>query len=345
MRTAALLTLSLVPAAVFAQTVPAPVPENEVFKREDIGHALAAPTPQAGHTAASSANAPPDDGQWTMPSKNYASTRFSNLSEITVANVKTLTPDFSFSLAVNKGQEAAPIVADNTMYIVTAYPNIVYALDLTKPGAPLKWSFAPKPAPASQGIACCDVVNRGGSVDDGKYIFNTLDGQTIAVDVKTGRPLWRTQLGNINKGESITMAPTVAQGPGLRRRFGRGDGCPRLVGGTRRKYRQTSLARLQHGPRFPGADRFRFQAALSQTIRARIWGSAAGRRRHGKSAAAAPGVGSPSMPSSSALRRGGKSRTLESISAPGRQQMDGGNLCARPRDRLGALVLSIFPAR
>ena len=212
MRTAALLTLSLVPAAVFAQTVPAPVPENEVFKREDIGHALAAPTPQAGHTAASSANAPPDDGQWTMPSKNYASTRFSNLSEITVANVKTLTPDFSFSLAVNKGQEAAPIVADNTMYIVTAYPNIVYALDLTKPGAPLKWSFAPKPAPASQGVACCDVVNRGGSVDDGKYIFNTLDGQTIAVDVKTGRPLWRTQLGNINKGESITMAPTVAQG-------------------------------------------------------------------------------------------------------------------------------------
>jgi lanthanide-dependent methanol dehydrogenase len=211
MRTAVLM-LSLVPAAVFAQSMPAPVPENEIFKREDIGHALAAPTPEAGRTAPSSANAPPDDGQWTMPSKNYASTRFSELREISVDNVKNLTPDFSFSLAVNKGQEAAPIVTDNTMYIVTAYPNIVYALDLTKPGAPLKWSFAPKPAPASQGVACCDVVNRGGTVDSGKYIFNTLDGQTIAVDVKTGRPLWRTQLGNINKGESMTMAPTVAQG-------------------------------------------------------------------------------------------------------------------------------------
>jgi lanthanide-dependent methanol dehydrogenase len=211
MRTAALM-LTLVPAAVLAQSMPAPVPENEIFKREDIGHALAAPTPEAGHTAPSSANAPADDGQWTMPSKNYASTRFSALKEITVDNVKNLTPDFSFSLAVNKGQEAAPIVTDNTMYIVTAYPNIVYALDLTKPGAPLKWSFAPKPAPASQGVACCDVVNRGGTVDGGKYIFNTLDGQTIAVDVKTGRPVWRTQLGNINKGESMTMAPTVAQG-------------------------------------------------------------------------------------------------------------------------------------
>ncbi len=204
--------LSFAPLVVFSQTIPTPVPENEVFKREDIGHALAAPTPEAGRTRASAANAPEDDGQWRMPSKNYASTRFSNLREITPENVKTLKPDFSFSLAVNKGQEAAPIVADNTMYVVTAYPNIVYALDLTKPGAPLKWSFAPKPAPASQGIACCDVVNRGGSVDNGKYIFNTLDGQTIAVDVKTGKPLWRTQLGNINRGETMTMAPTVAQG-------------------------------------------------------------------------------------------------------------------------------------
>jgi PQQ-dependent dehydrogenase (methanol/ethanol family) len=195
-----------------AQTIPSPVPENEVFTREDIGHALAAPTPEAGHTAPSAANAPEDDGQWSMPSKNYASTRFSSLKEITPANVRTLKPDFSFSLAVNKGQEAAPIVVDNTMYVVTAYPNIVYALDLTKPGAPLKWIFAPKPAPASQGLACCDVVNRGGTVSNGKYIFNTLDGQTIAVDVKTGRALWRTQLGNINRGETITMAPTVAKG-------------------------------------------------------------------------------------------------------------------------------------
>jgi lanthanide-dependent methanol dehydrogenase len=211
MRTAALV-LAIAPLAAFSQTIPSPVPDNEVFKREDIGHALAAPTPEAGHTAASAANSPADDGQWRMPSKDYASTRFSSLKEITPENAKNLKPDFSFSLGVNKGQEAAPIVADNTMYVVTAYPNIVYALDLTKPGAPLKWSFAPKPAPASQGIACCDVVNRGGTVDDGKYIFNTLDGQTIAVDIKTGKPVWRTQLGNINRGETMTMAPTVAQG-------------------------------------------------------------------------------------------------------------------------------------
>jgi lanthanide-dependent methanol dehydrogenase len=207
-----LILLSAAPLAAVGQKVPAPVPDDEVFKREEIGHALTAPTPGAGHVAASVAGAPQDDGQWTMPSKNYASTRFSSLDELTTKNVQGLQPLFTFSLAVNKGQEAAPIVADNTMYVVSAYPNYVYALDLTKPGAPLKWKFEPRPLPASQGVACCDVVNRGGSVDAGKYIFNTLDGQTIALDVKTGKPVWRTQLGNINTGESITMAPLVVKG-------------------------------------------------------------------------------------------------------------------------------------
>ena len=98
------------------------------------------------------------------------------------------------------------------MYIVTPYPNYLYALDLTKPGAPAKWTFKPKPAAASQGVACCDVVNRGAVYDNGRIFFNTLDGQTIAVDANSGQQVWRTQLGDIQKGETITMAPLVAEG-------------------------------------------------------------------------------------------------------------------------------------
>jgi lanthanide-dependent methanol dehydrogenase len=92
--------------------------------------------------------APPDDGQWTMPAKNYASTRYSELAEITADNVKNLQVAFTFSLGVNKGQEAAPLVIGATMYIVTPYPNILYALDLAQPGAPMKWKYEPKPEPA-----------------------------------------------------------------------------------------------------------------------------------------------------------------------------------------------------
>jgi glucose dehydrogenase len=231
------IPLAFGPLAAGAQKVPDPVPANEVFTREEIGRALSAPTPEAGRTAASLSNAPVDDGQWTMPSKNYASTRFSALSELTPANVHGLVPVFTFSLAVNKGQEAAPIVADNTMYVVTAYPNYVYALDLTKPGAPLKWKFAPRPALASQGVACCDVVNRGGTVSNGKYIFDTLDGQVIALDIHTGKARWRVHLGNINKGETMTMAPLVANG---RVYVGNSGGEWEYTAGSRRSMRRAA---------------------------------------------------------------------------------------------------------
>src|SRR5580658_122377 len=156
--------------------------------------------------------APPDDGQWTMPAKNYAATRYSALDEISGANVKTLQVAFAFSTGVDHGQEAAPIVANNTMFIVTPYPNIVFALDLNKPGAPIKWSYRSYPAAASQGVACCDVVNRGATYSDGKVFFNTLDDNTIALDAETGKVIWKTKLGDINTGETITMAPLVVKG-------------------------------------------------------------------------------------------------------------------------------------
>jgi PQQ-dependent dehydrogenase (methanol/ethanol family) len=156
--------------------------------------------------------APRDDGEWVMPAKNYAATRYSDLNQINTGNVKNLTAYLTFSLGIDKGEEAAPLVINNTMYVVTAYPNIVYALDLTKPGAPLKWAYKPWPDAASQGVACCDVVNRGGAYADGKFVFNTLDGNTIALDANTGKLLWKTKLAYINQGETMTMAPLVVKG-------------------------------------------------------------------------------------------------------------------------------------
>ena len=147
-----------------------------------------------------------------MAAKDYANTRFSGLTQITTANVSKLQPAWSFSTGVLRGQEAAPIVVNGTMYIVTPYPNIVYALDLTKPGAPVKWKFNPKPAAAAQGVACCDTVNRGAVYSNGKIIFNTLDNHTIALDADTGGQLWNSTLGDINRGETITMSPIVVKG-------------------------------------------------------------------------------------------------------------------------------------
>src|SRR5207253_11000321 len=152
-----------------------------------------------------------DDRKWRMAPKDYANRRYSRLDQITTENVKNLQVAFTFSTGVTQGHEAAPLVVDHTMYVVTPYPNYLYALDLTKPGAPLKWKYDPKPAAAAQGVACCDQVNRGAAYTNGKIIYNTLDGYTVAVDAQTGKEVWKTKLGDINKGETITMAPLVVK--------------------------------------------------------------------------------------------------------------------------------------
>ena len=151
-----------------------------------------------------------EDGQWTMAPKDYASTRFSGLSGINTTNVSGLKVSWTFSTGLLRGHEATPLVVGDTMFVVTPFPNILYALDLNTPGA-TKWVYKPVPDPAAQGVACCDVVNRGAAFADNKVIFNTLDNHTIAVDAATGREVWKVKLGEINRGETMTMAPLVVK--------------------------------------------------------------------------------------------------------------------------------------
>ena len=167
------------------------------------------PTVNSPGTVATTPGVPPaEDGQWPMASKNYESTRYSGLDEINTSNVAGLKVAWTFSTGVNRGQEAAPIVVGDTMYVVTPYPNILYALDLKNNGS-VKWKYEPNPESASQGVACCDTVNRGAIYSNGRVFINTLDGQTCAVEAATGKEIWKTKLGNINIGETVTMAPIV----------------------------------------------------------------------------------------------------------------------------------------
>ncbi|GLC23919.1 methanol/ethanol family PQQ-dependent dehydrogenase [Roseisolibacter agri] len=151
-----------------------------------------------------------DDGQWTMPAKNYASTRYSALAQVTAANVRGLRLAWTFTTDVRRGHEAAPLVVGSTLYVVSPFPNELYALDLANGGA-LKWTYRPPHLRAAPGVACCDVVNRGAAYADGKLFFNTLDNQVVAVDT-SGKEAWRTTVGAIERGETMTMAPLVVKG-------------------------------------------------------------------------------------------------------------------------------------
>src|SRR5919106_27483 len=152
------------------------------------------PAPKAsGSPAAAQPQSMPtgaDDGQWLMAAKDYANTRYSALNQINTGNVQNLKVAWTFSTGVTRGHEGAPLVVGDTMYLVTPFPNILYAFDLTQPGAPTKWSYKPEPSAAAQGVACCDVVNRGAAYADGRIFYNTLDNRTIAVDAASGQPRW-----------------------------------------------------------------------------------------------------------------------------------------------------------
>jgi len=184
-------------------------------------HREGAPTPDIAHTAPSSLVegaradiklvAPLPAGEWHLPGGDYAHTRYSPLAQITTTNAGSLKVITTVSTGIPRGHEGGPLVVGHTMYVVTPFPNNLMALDLTKPGGALLWMYEPHPDPRAVGIACCDVVNRGASYADGKILYNLLDAHTVAVDAKTGQEVWRTKVGNVDIGETVTMAALVVK--------------------------------------------------------------------------------------------------------------------------------------
>jgi lanthanide-dependent methanol dehydrogenase len=151
-------------------------------------------------------------GEWTSEARDYANTRFSPLNQINASNVGNLKLAWSFSDGTQYGHEGGPLVIGDTMYVVTPFPNIAYALDLSQPGPAIKWTYHPNPAPIAIGKACCDAVLRGWAYADGKLVYNLLDDETVAVDANTGKELWRTRMDDPARGVTMTMSAFVADG-------------------------------------------------------------------------------------------------------------------------------------
>lgn len=172
----------------------------------------APPLPRSpNHAAAPASASPRDDGQWQSPAKDYANTRFSELTQINKQSVKNLQVAFTVSTGALGGQESSPIYADGTLFFVTPFPSTIYAIDMTKPGGEVKWRYEPRPPAAVQGELCCETVNRGPTYSNGVVYVNTPDTRTLAIDAKTGKLKWETRLGDWTKGDTMTMAPFVVK--------------------------------------------------------------------------------------------------------------------------------------
>ena len=148
-------------------------------------------------------------GEWTSQARDYANTRYSPLDQINAGNVGKLRVAWTFSDGTQFGHDGAPLVVGNTMYLVTPFPDVAYALDLSKPSPSVKWEYTPFPTPESVGKACCDAVIHGWAFAQNKLIYNLLDDETVAVDANTGKEAWRTKLADVSTGVTMTGAAFV----------------------------------------------------------------------------------------------------------------------------------------
>jgi len=144
---------------------------------------------------------------WRLHGGSQNNQRFSALDQINEHTVSRLGLMWSQELGTSRGLEATPIVADGAIYTTGSW-SVVYAFDART--GKLNWTYDPRVARARAYFYCCDVVNRGVALHNGKVYVGTLDGRLIALDQGTGTPVWSAQTTDPAKAYSITAAPLVA---------------------------------------------------------------------------------------------------------------------------------------
>ena len=145
-----------------------------------------------------------DGNNFLHTNGNYEQTRFYPNKQINTQNVKNLVPAWIFQTEVVDSLETTPIVVNGVMYVTTSY-NHVYALD-AETGEQI-WHYRQKLGPIT--VYCCGPNNRGVAVSGDKVFMGPLDAKLVALDAKTGRLIWETELADPELGYSETMAPTV----------------------------------------------------------------------------------------------------------------------------------------
>jgi len=146
---------------------------------------------------------------WTEHGAGSYEQRFSPLSQISEQNIRQLGLQWDRELGTTRGLEATPLVSNGVIY-TTGEWSVAYALS-AKTGEIL-WAFDPQVPRVRARTICCDVVNRGVALYNGKVYLGTLDGRLIALDAKTGTPVWDVITVDQSKPYAITGAPRLAKG-------------------------------------------------------------------------------------------------------------------------------------
>jgi quinohemoprotein ethanol dehydrogenase len=150
-----------------------------------------------------------DGADWTMYGRTADEQRFSPLTQINEQNIDQLGLVWSKELGSTHGLEATPLVSHGVIY-TTGQWSVAYALDARN--GQILWTFDPKVSRANVRTICCDTVNRGAALYHGKVYLGTLDGRLIALDAKSGNPVWDIVTVDQSKPYAITGAPRIVKG-------------------------------------------------------------------------------------------------------------------------------------
>jgi quinohemoprotein ethanol dehydrogenase len=150
-----------------------------------------------------------DSTDWSMYGRTNDEQRFSPLKQINDQNVQKLGLVWSHEFGTNRGLEATPLVVNGVIY-TTGEWSVVYALNART--GEILWTYDPKVPRSRARTICCDVVNRGVALYHGTVYVGTLDGRLIALDAKSGSPVWDVVTINQSQPYAITGAPRIARG-------------------------------------------------------------------------------------------------------------------------------------
>ena len=151
-------------------------------------------------------NAGKEPQNWLIYGGDYFSNRYSPLTQITAANVKALGLVWAYQSPTSGSWEVTPLVVDGIMYL-TQRPNDVVALDAVTGRAFWMYHYNN----VNEIGVCCGSNNRGLAILGDTLFMGTLDAHVVAIDTKSGLPIWNTKVGESKNGYSITVAPLAAK--------------------------------------------------------------------------------------------------------------------------------------
>jgi quinohemoprotein ethanol dehydrogenase len=154
----------------------------------------------------------PSSTDWLTYGGDLSGQRYSTLNQITTSNVSRLGGVWRIHLGSGIGDrfsgEATPVEYGGVIYTTTGADD-VFAIDVDS--GQVLWTYHPGFDEQIKTL-CCAWNNRGVAIGQGMVFIGQLDGKLVALDQRTGDVVWQTQLGDPDRGETITMAPLYDDG-------------------------------------------------------------------------------------------------------------------------------------